>query len=182
MRNLPDQHKRGRPDIVHICLLLATGSPLYRIDQLKIIVHTINNQLVIVNPTRQWRPPKNYNRFCGLMEQLFSSKKKEIPEKGVPLLSLDKMSLNQLLERVEGKILLFTEKGELDPQLHQIKYLFNEGAQSTVTIVIGGYPHGQFSTDILKMVDHRVSIAKYPLEAWTVVSRGIYTLEQYLLS
>ncbi len=181
MRNLPEQNKRGRPDIVHICLLLATGSPLYRMDQLKIIVHTINDQLVVVNPTRQWRPPKNYNRFCGLMEQLFSSEKKEIPEKGVPLLILDEMPLKQLLESIGGTILLFTEKGKLDPQLHQIKYLFKEGEQSTVTLVIGGYPHGQFSPDILEMVDHRVSITKHPIEAWTVVSRGIYMVEQHLL-
>ena len=78
MRSLPEHQKRGRPDITHVCLLLATASPLYRENMLNILIHTRNGQLIQVNPGLQWRPPKNYNRFCGLIEQLFASPKKSL--------------------------------------------------------------------------------------------------------
>ncbi|MEM3478171.1 MAG: 16S rRNA methyltransferase, partial [Archaeoglobaceae archaeon] len=72
MRNLKHREKRGRADIVHQCLLLLLDSPLKSFD---IFVHTINDELIRVS--RDTRLPRNYNRFVGLMEDLFKKRKIE---------------------------------------------------------------------------------------------------------
>ena len=68
MKNLKDFNKRGRPDIVHFCLLEALGSPLNKMALLRIYVHTYDGKVVFIDPST--RIPKNYIRFVGLMEQL----------------------------------------------------------------------------------------------------------------
>ena len=181
MSSLLDHKKRGRPDISHICLLLATSSPLYRENMLNIMVHTRNDQLIMVNSTLQWRPPKNYNRFCGLMEQLFLSENKQVPETGIPLLSLEEGTLRHILGGLGRPILLFTEKGEYGSLSKQIKYLIKDPDQPTLTLIVGAFPHGDFSPETLNIADQLLSISKQPLEAWTVVARGIYEIERSLL-
>ena len=49
MKNLKNHEKRGRPDITHICLLNALGSPLNKSGNLKIYVHTIHNRIFDIN-------------------------------------------------------------------------------------------------------------------------------------
>ena len=63
MYKLEEYKKRGRPDILHFCLLNLLGSPFIKSNSLyvKIFVHTINNILFEINP--KTRLPKNYNRF-----------------------------------------------------------------------------------------------------------------------
>src|SRR3989442_15968642 len=41
---------RGRPDIVHFCLLLALGSPLNLDNQLTCFVHTRDDQVITIDP------------------------------------------------------------------------------------------------------------------------------------
>jgi len=41
---LEDEAKRGRPDIVHLCLLEATSIPLYREGRIQIYAHTIRDR------------------------------------------------------------------------------------------------------------------------------------------
>ncbi|MFQ5761801.1 MAG: hypothetical protein ACE5PO_02085, partial [Candidatus Bathyarchaeia archaeon] len=69
MAKLKQKEKRGRPDIIHFCLLEALGSPLNLEGLLQVHIHTLNNQVLTVNP--RCRLPRNYNRFIGLMQQLF---------------------------------------------------------------------------------------------------------------
>ncbi|MFX1589174.1 MAG: 16S rRNA methyltransferase, partial [Promethearchaeota archaeon] len=47
---LKNFEKRGRPDILHNCLLNALGSPLNKNKQLKIYFHTVNNRVFELNP------------------------------------------------------------------------------------------------------------------------------------
>jgi len=181
MRSLLEHPKRGRPDITHICLLMATGSPLYRENLLNIIIHTRNGQLILVNPDLQWRPPKNYNRFCGLIEQLFASSRKCVPQTGVPLLSLMEGPLSHVRAQLDSPILLFTKTGEYSPLSRIIKNVFQMTDPKTLTLIVGAFPKGTFSPETIAIADHQVSISKHSLEAWTVVSRGIYEIEKYLL-
>ena len=180
MRTLPEHERRGRPDIVHVCLLLATASPLYRANLLNIIVHTRNDQLLIVNPNLQWRPPKNYNRFCGLLEHVLQQKQVP-PEAEHPLLTLKAGTLGDIQGRLGRPILLFTEHGEFCDLAETILQLFTETRRAPMTLIVGAFPHGDFTPETLAIADQLLSIAKQPLEAWTVVSRIIYEIEKYLL-
>src|SRR3989442_1227944 len=77
--------RRGRPDIVHYCLLLALGSPLNMEGHLRCYVHTVNEKMIPVNPKA--RLPRQSDRFVSLLEQLFSTG--VVPRVGEPLLSLN---------------------------------------------------------------------------------------------
>jgi rRNA small subunit pseudouridine methyltransferase Nep1 len=172
MKSLKGNEKRGRPDIVHFALLEALSSPLNRERLLQVYVHTINDYVIAVNP--QVRLPKNYNRFIGLMEQLFEFRK--IPPTGPPLLTLTSQTLSQLLQKTKPTfVLAFTRKGPL--------YILEDAVAKIVdkerpVVVIGGFPHGHFSNTNLKLVDEAVSIDMEMLEAWTVTSRVIYEYER----
>ena len=96
MEGMKDGEKRGRPDIVHFSLLEALGSPLNREGLLKVYVHTFDDHVISVDP--QTRLPKNYNRFIGLMEQLFDgglSRRKSALVEHLPCLILH--HINSLL-------------------------------------------------------------------------------------
>src|SRR3972149_1598851 len=60
MLRLKDNEKRGRPDIVHFCLLEALGSPLNKEGFLKIFVHTCNDYVIDV--AHETRIPKKVGR------------------------------------------------------------------------------------------------------------------------
>ncbi|MHA1835608.1 MAG: 16S rRNA methyltransferase, partial [Candidatus Odinarchaeia archaeon] len=49
MKKLSGFNKRGRPDIIHFSLLYALGSELNKNNQLKIYVHTLNDEVIDVN-------------------------------------------------------------------------------------------------------------------------------------
>jgi len=68
MTGLPGQEKRGRPDILHFCLLEAMGSPLNRSGNLRVWVSTQRGRLIEVDPST--RPPRDCNRSKSLMERV----------------------------------------------------------------------------------------------------------------
>ena len=100
MKNIAKREKRGRPDIVHVSLLLALNSPLNQEGMLNIYVHTLENYVITVNP--KVRIPKNYNRFVGLMEQLLKYGKVP-PKSEKPLLYVKTMSLKDLISKINPK-------------------------------------------------------------------------------
>jgi len=127
MRRLKFREKRGRPDIIHQCLLLLLDSGL---KDFEVYVHTIWGKIFRVNP--ETRLPRNYNRFVGLIEKLFEEKRIVSGEK-VLLEFLD----TSLGEVVKGrKVLLFKETGR--------RIDFSEILRGDVAICIGAFPHGDF--------------------------------------
>ncbi len=119
MKSLEFREKRGRPDIIHQCLLLLLDSPF---RDFEVYVHTINGQLIWVN--RETRLPRNYNRFVGLMEKLFLEKRIVAGEK-----TLMEIVEGSLREAVQGReVLLFREKGECV----DFRGLFREMLQSAL--------------------------------------------------
>lgn len=167
-----DGLKRGRPDITHFALLEALGSPLNREGLLETYVHTVAEYMITVNP--KVRLPRNYDRFVGLLEQLF--KLRRVPPKGEPLLSLEQLSLAQLIKKVSPThVLAFSRTGK--PQTLE-KTLANLHAKERLAAIVGGFPHGEFTEATLKLADEVVAIDAEPLETWTVVSRLIYEYEK----
>ncbi|MEM1581415.1 MAG: 16S rRNA methyltransferase [Candidatus Bathyarchaeia archaeon] len=174
MKNMENGMKRGRPDIVHFSLLEALGSPLNKEGLLRIYIHTISDYVISVSP--ETRLPKNFNRFIGLMEDLFEHRK--VPPKGKPLLTLEKKTLPDLISDLEPTfVILFDKAGEAktfeEITLSLIK-------QESPLIIIGGFPHGKFSESTLKLADEIACIDPETLEAWTIVSRMIYEYERVL--
>ncbi|MFQ6086424.1 MAG: 16S rRNA methyltransferase [Candidatus Bathyarchaeia archaeon] len=174
MKTLKHNMKRGRPDIVHFALLEALGSPLNKENLLQTYVHTINNHVITVNP--QTRLPRNYSRFLGLMEQLFESGK--VPPKGSVLLTLEHKTLPQLIREVKpSRLIAFSRIGTRKTLEETTLKLSSE---KRPTILVGGFPHGHFTKQTLKLADEIVCTDPQMLETWTVVSRVVYEYERAL--
>jgi len=166
MRGLRDGLKRGRPDIVHFCMLEALGSPLNRAGLLELYVHTIGDYVVFVDPST--RLPRNYNRFVGLMEQLFSEGAVP-PGAEKPLMWLRPMRLELLVRRLRvERVLLLSERGERR-RLRDIASLAAEEPGSTA-VLVGAFPHGDFSDEVYRLATHVYSFYPQSLDAWVVVS------------
>ncbi|MGP3668256.1 MAG: 16S rRNA methyltransferase [Candidatus Bathyarchaeota archaeon] len=171
MGKLPFKEKRGRPDIVHFTLLEVLGSPLNLEGLIKTYIHTFVNYVIYVNP--ETRLPKNYNRFVGLIEQLFQVGK--IPLEGKTLLTLEKLNIENLIKKLNpSKTFLLTEKGKpLTPTMLAEKL----EKENNPIIMVGGFPHGEFKDETLKLADEKVCIDPKPLDTWIVTSRIITTYE-----
>ncbi len=174
MKKLRDRHKRGRPDIVHVCLLEALSSPLNLEGKLEVIVHTINDYVIRIDPST--RIPRNYNRFVGLMEQLLIEGKVP-PDSPKPLMTAIAMSFRGLMEELrKDAIILLSEYGELVSAEHVCRKAIEE----ELPIVIGGFPHGDFSDEVKVYAKYVFSIYHKPLDTWVVVSRILAACEKVL--
>ena len=172
MRRLDDDLKRGRPDITHFALLEALGSPLNKEGLLQTYVHTNKDYTITVNPST--RLPRNYNRFIGLMEQLFQQQK--VPTEGETLLKLEHKTLQQLLaEAKPDYVLAFSREGKPKTIQDAVSGL---KSKQRPAVIVGGFPQGNFSETTTKLADEIVCVDSEMLEAWTMTSRAIYEYER----
>jgi len=173
MKSLPRAEKRGRPDILHFCLLEALGSPLNIEGGLRVWVNTFGGYTISVSP--KVRLPRDCVRFKGLIEQLFKFSRVP-PESSEPLLIVEKMSLIGLLETMKpDRVLALSSHGKRISLVDLCKSLkrFENPA-----VLIGAYPTGPFEEDTLSSTDEVFSIYPKSLEAWIVTSRLIYEFER----
>lgn len=167
MKNLKNHEKRGRPDITHICLLNALGSPLNKSGNLKIYVHTIHNRIFDINS--EIRIARNYNRFKGLIGKTLLDG--DIIYKDKKLISQVDGNLNDLIKTIENsEILLFSSRGSL---IKSHQNLFLKNSSKNYIAIIGGFQKGSFSKEILSLSDNLLSISKHQLDAWVVVNKII---------
>ena len=172
MKRLDDNLKRGRPDITHFCLLEALGSPLNKEGMLQVYVHTLENKVITVDAST--RLPRNYNRFIGLMEQLFQQGK--VPIEGEILLKLEQKTLQQLLAEIEADyIIAFSRNGTPKTITEAVSSL---QSKQRPAIIIGAFPHNTFSKNTIQLANELVCVDSEMLEAWTITSRAIYQYEQ----
>lgn len=174
MKNLKDREKRGRPDIVHISLLNALESPLNKCGLLRIYIHTYEGHIIFIDPST--RIPRNYNRFVGLMEQLLVYGKVP-PDADKPLMYVKTMRLDNLFEVINVKgLILLRERG----RRAKPSEIIAEALSKNYAIGIGGFPHGDFSDNILRYSNREYSIYDESLHTWVVLSRIIVAAEDYL--
>ncbi len=174
MKNLEDREKRGRPDIVHITLLELLESPLNKEGHLEVYVHTYQGHVIFIDPST--RIPRNYNRFVGLMEQLFKYGKVP-PDAEKPLIYIKTLTLEKLLEKLGCKgLAILWEKGERASPENIVSIAMN----NNYAIGIGGFPHGDFSEKIISLASYKFSIYRDPLNSWVVASRIAYAAEKIL--
>jgi rRNA small subunit pseudouridine methyltransferase Nep1 len=174
MKSLDNNLKRGRPDITHFTLLQSLGSPLNKEGFLEVFVHTINNYIIRINP--KVRLPRNYNRFIGLIEQLFQEGK--VPFEGEPLLILEQKKLKQLLDEIKTDyILAFSRDGK--PKTIQTAVSVLQSKHHPA-VIVGGFAHGPFSETTTKLFNDIVCVDPEMLEVWTITSRVLYEFEKSL--
>jgi len=169
MRDMPDGDRRGRPDIAHLCLLEALGSPLNFSGNLCTMVHTREDKVITIKPST--RLPRNYDRFKGLLAALLS-------EGGQELLSVRDCTLHSLIGSLSGQVFAFSVNGKpLGLQGAFDAELAGTGNAITgdITLVVGGFPKGQLSG-----FEMLYSIYPKPLDAWVVVSRLLAECERAL--
>jgi rRNA small subunit pseudouridine methyltransferase Nep1 len=171
LRGVPEGGRRGRPDIVHVFLLVCLDSILNLHGGLQVVIHTRNDEVIHVSP--ETRLPKNYNRFVGLVESLFE--KGAVPSEETPLLRLERETpLAKLIETLKGPIIALSEDAEIvDP----LKVFQETGAD--VTCIVGGFPHGDFRSPVNKLAHRRISLSSTPLKIWTVASELITAYERF---
>jgi rRNA small subunit pseudouridine methyltransferase Nep1 len=164
LRKLDGGDRRGRPDIVHFFLLLALDSVPNKKHLLRTMVHTRNDQIISIEP--ETRIPRNYNRFIGLMEDLF--KRRAVPPKE-PLLTIrDNVGLKDILDELKPDVTVaLSPRGEsADPKVLFAGLMEHDH----VAVIIGGFPEGDFISPAEEMADRTVSIFPEELTVWTVAS------------
>jgi rRNA small subunit pseudouridine methyltransferase Nep1 len=172
MRRLAENEKRGRPDITHFALLETLGSPLNKEGHLQTYIHTNNDYVITVNPNT--RLPRNYNRFIGLMEQLYQLGK--VPSEGETLLKLEHKTLQNLLTETGADYVIFFSREGSPKTLEDV--ISNLSAKQRPVVVVGGFPHGHFTKTTTQLADEIVCVDSQMLEAWTLTSRIIYEYER----
>jgi rRNA small subunit pseudouridine methyltransferase Nep1 len=172
----PGMEKRGRPDIIQICLLEALGSPLNRRGKLATWIHTVRDRMIEVNSSV--RLPRDCNRFNNLMEQLLVEG--QIPPKGEKTFLRDvNSSLSQVKKEIDPTLTIaLTSHGEPE-KLEDLCIRLSQEAKPLV--FLGAYPRGPMDEDILSQTDKSVSIYPEALEAWVVTSRIIYEYEKLVI-
>lgn len=176
MKSLEQNEKRGRPDIAHFALLEALGSPLNKEGLLQTYVHTVNDFVIAANS--ETRLPRNYDRFVGLIQQLYQSGRVPPEESEKALLTIEQKTMQQLIQSIKPSyVLAFSRVGKPATIEKAVLKIVHE---KKPVAIVGGFPSGHFSEATLKLVNETVCIDPEMLEAWTVTSRVIYESERAL--
>ena len=174
MKDLPENWKRGRPDITHFTLLEALGSPLNRLGLLETYVQLRDGHIIWINS--ETRLPRVYERFKGLIEKLYREPVVKVDEK--ILLKMERKTLKDLINELKPDLkILLSEDGE-EVGWSELGELIT--SHQKPMIMVGGFPRGDFSPETKKHADKMVKIWPTPLEAWTVTSRILCIIEQNL--
>lgn len=152
--------KEGRPDIVHRALLTITDSPIYRAKPFDVYIHTAEGTVFKVE--RGIRPPRNYIRFCGLMEQLL--KKGYVGPESSPLIYKTD-DLGRCLSSADLVVAL-SERGEAVDPLHMIKCM----RDLDYVVLVGCFHKGDLPPSIVKKSDVKISLADFSLSASAAIA------------
>ena len=173
---------RGRPDIVHICLLQYLFSPLVleNKNDLKFIIHSVNDTYFEV--PHSWRPPTHFYRFRGLMEQFLERKKLKVSNK--EKMTLQEGSVEDVLGKLQfEKVIAFTSHGEsIGMQEFSEKMSSYLVQDSNFIILIGGFQHGGIPENIAELLKTKSNVEKITLPggrlpSWKVLSNILYVIE-----
>ncbi len=170
MKGIKDEIKRGRPDLVHFCILEATTIPLYQENKIKIYIHTIDDKVIYLGDNVNI--PKSYHRFEGLIEKLFLEKK--IESNGHKLLEIKEKSFSDLIDEINpSKVVGLSSTGKKNSFEKAVTEM-PEGC----CLVVGGFQKGHFSDSVQSKINELISIGDSSFEAHVVVARMLYEYEK----
>ena len=170
MKGIKNEIKRGRPDIVHFCLLEACSIPLYEEDEIAVYVHTVDDKVISVGSGV--RLPKSYHRFAGIIEKLFAEK--IIRAGNEKLFEMKDMTFSELIDKIQPERVIGLSSEGRQSSYGEVAKLCDEDT----CLVIGGFPKGDFSDSTKKRIDSIYSVEQRPLEAHVVVARILYEYEK----
>ena len=170
MRKLEDGDRRGRPDLVHLFLLNALESVANKAGRLNVLIHTRNRELIRIDPST--RLVRNYNRFCGLMQQLFETGQVP-PDKPLLRLQKDVTVAEMIAEAKPDRVIVMDETGQPTAPWQTFD---GTGAQEHVLVLIGGFPSGTFRSEL--PAGDRVSFGKEQLTVWTIAAELLVNYER----
>ncbi len=160
--------RRGRPDIIHTLLLSSQESILNKAGMLRVFIHTRENKVIIVH--WQTRIPRSFNRFAGLVEDLFY--KRKIQNDGLVLLEMIDSTIKDFVtSRGFKNVRIFSPDDKISSVSDAV------GSQDETTLIIGGFSEGTFRSDLDGLGD-RYSIYPEELTIWTVAMEAICTYER----
>ena len=170
MKNIDNEIKRGRPDLVHFSILEATTIPLYFKNKIKIFIHTIDDKVISVG--ENVHIPKSYHRFAGLFEKLFSEKIINVDNN--ELLSVKEQSFSQLIASLNPSQIIGLSTTGKPSSFEKI----STNVRDNSCIVIGGFQKGHFSNSINDNLTDLFSVGSTSLESHVVVARMLYECEK----
>jgi len=168
-RHFPNSSRRmGRPDIIYNFLQVALESILNKRRGLTIYVHTKKDKVLWFNP--EVNLPKSYNRFIGLIEDLF--KKGEIKSEGKTLISIKDESFEELLKTSQkGELMVLSPSGE--PR--RLANFFD--GRGDRTVIIGGFSEGDYTSPVYE-ISKSYKIFNEELTIWTTAMEMIAQYER----
>jgi rRNA small subunit pseudouridine methyltransferase Nep1 len=170
MKGIKNEIKRGRPDLLHLCLLQSCSIPLYHEDKIRIYIHTIGDKVITVG--QNVRLPKSYHRFLGLIEKLY--KEKSIKAENETLLELKEMSLPQLIDKISPKqVIGLSTEGESSTYSDVVAKLDDDSC-----LVVGGFQKGHFFDSTKNRFDKSFKVDRESLDAHVVIGRTLYEYEK----
>ncbi|MEM4735415.1 MAG: 16S rRNA methyltransferase [Candidatus Thorarchaeota archaeon] len=171
---LPNHERRGRPDIVHMCLMTLLESPLCKSRLLRVHLHLMDGTIVELEP--DVRLPRNYERFCGLIEQLLE--RGRVPPTGDPLLRVTGISLHDLIEPYlhdsEAIVMLASESGTPTSSA-ELAELLPPDSSKPVLVGVGAFPHGDFSNEVSSLFKIHRRFDPEVMMAWHVCAQVLWT-------
>ncbi|MGB0653367.1 MAG: 16S rRNA methyltransferase [Thermoplasmatota archaeon] len=157
--------RRGRPDITQATLLNLLEHPLAKTGRLEVAVHTRDGDLIRIRPDT--RLPRGEARFQGLLAKVLREGASNDKE---PWLWLERdQSPKQVLAAVAaGPVVRLDEGGQALTAADLAAKA--EGDGGDLTVVIGGYPTGDFSRAWKEAAPETVSLWPQPLAAWVIAA------------
>ncbi|MHA1771287.1 MAG: hypothetical protein ACTSYL_06665 [Candidatus Thorarchaeota archaeon] len=174
MTRLPNQERRGRPDITFLTLMGLLETPLCKAGLLSIHLHLQDGRIIEVRP--DVRLPRNYDRFIGLLEQLLNVGR--VPPTGEPLLRITDLVLPELLtslkaDHTDAQVFLASENGT-PTTLHDLVSHFPLDSSIPVIFGVGAFPHGDMGSSIVSLFDETVSLDPATMMTWHVSSEILW--------
>ena len=173
--SIPENEKRGRPDIVHFALLDIASTPAYQMDLIRPIIRTINGEVIIVK--KGVRLPRTELRFYGVMSKILRN------EAGTDESRLfeyrDSQSMEKLLESLNpSRILCLSTEGIRRDLNEVVTELAREVPDNSFAWIVGGFSRGHFSEEVKRLADAVISISSFSLAAHVVTARLSYEIER----
>ncbi len=163
---LVDGKRRGRPDIVHYCLLTLLESPLCKGGGLQVCIHTRHGQLIRIKPDT--RLPRGEARFQGLMGRVLREGRSQ--DKDPLIWGAGTRTPAEVLAQVGvGPVLRLDEGGAAAKPAE----LAARAQGGNLTVVLGAFPSGAFSPAWLAAAPDAVSLWPEPLNAWAIAAEVV---------
>lgn len=174
MTQLEDGPRRGRPDILYLCLQSVLETPLCKEHLLSLHIHLYDGRIIEVNP--EVRVPRNYDRFVGLMEQLLLNG--QVPPTGDVLLKVTNMNLQELLTHIapdeHASLPLLAVEGGRRTSVQGFMDILPPNPLVPVILGVGAFPHGDFREETRNRFDMPIELDSEVMMAWHVCTEVLW--------